>query len=87
MGGACAPLFCLPVSVAFRYNTAMSVTEIKTEILQLLPSDMADLAQWFEAVQAVAWDRQMAEDVKAGRLDALVARAKARVAAGQCQPL
>jgi hypothetical protein len=65
----------------------MSVTEIKAEILQLPPSDMANLAQWLQEVQADAWDRQMAEDVKAGRLDALVARAKAQVAAGQYQPL
>jgi hypothetical protein len=65
----------------------MSVTEIKTEISQLPSADLADLAQWFEEFQADAWDRQIAEDVKAGRLDALVARAKEQVKAGQCWPL
>ena len=33
------------------------------------------------------WDRQMEEDVKAGRLDRLFAKAEADIAAGRTKPL
>jgi hypothetical protein len=66
------------------YNTVMSVTEIKSEILQLPPSEMANLAEWFEEIYHDAWDRQIAEDMKAGRFDALLQRVEEQAASGQC---
>lgn len=65
----------------------MSVQEIEAVISQLPPAELAELAEWFAEFQADAWDRQIAQDVEAGRLDALVARAKQQVEAGQCRPL
>lgn len=53
----------------------MSVQEIETVISQLPPADLAELAQWFEDFHADAWDRQIAQDVKAGRFDAILQRA------------
>ncbi len=72
----------------------MSVQELETAIAQLPPTDLAELAHWLQQFQASqetqaheqeadAWDRQIAQDAETGRLDALVARAKEQVQAGQ----
>lgn len=65
----------------------MSVTEIKTIISQLPPTDLADLTEWFEEFQEDAWDRQIAQDVEAGRFDALRQRVREQRQAGLCRPL
>ncbi len=52
----------------------MSIAEVKTIISQLPPPDLADFAAWFEEFQEDAWDRQIAEDVKAGRFKAILQR-------------
>ncbi len=65
----------------------MSITEIKSEISQLPPQELADLAQWFEELQADAWDRQIAHDVQTGRFDAILQRVDEQAEAGQCRPL
>ena len=69
------------------YNGLMSITEIKTIIAQLPPPDLADLTEWFEEFQADQWDRQIANDVKAGRFDAILRRVDEQVESGQCRPL
>ncbi len=71
----------------------MSVQELETVIARLPPADLAELAHWLQEFQAGqelqanqeadAWDRQIAADVQAGRLDATLARAKEQVQAGQ----
>jgi hypothetical protein len=65
----------------------MSITEIKTEISQLPPADLMDLAEWLEEYQADAWDRQIARDVKAGRFEAILQKVNEQAEAGQCRPL
>ena len=65
----------------------MSLTEIKTEVARLPEVNLADLARWFEELQADAWDQQIARDVKAGRFDAIFQRVEEQVEAGQCRPI
>lgn len=65
----------------------MSVQDLKAEIAQLPPQELADLAAWFAEFQAQAWDRQIAQDAKAGRFDDLIQRARDQVRSGQCRPL
>ena len=65
------------------YNGFMSITEIKTIISQLPPTDLADLTEWFEEFQEDAWDRQIANDVKAGRFEAIFQRVDEQVESGQ----
>jgi len=65
----------------------MSITEIKTEVSQLPPTELADFAQWFEEFQEEAWDRQIAWDVKAGRFDTILRRVEEQAESGQCRPL
>lgn len=65
----------------------MSVKEIELAIEQLPPAELSELAQWFEEFHAQAWDKQIEQDIKAGKLDKLAAQAKAEYAAGRCKPL
>jgi len=65
----------------------VSVAEIERAIEQLPPDDLAQLARWFEEFMAQAWDRQIEEDVQAGRLDALIRQAEQDFEAGRSQPL
>lgn len=65
----------------------MSVKEIEVAIEQLPPSELSELAQWFEEFRAQTWDAQIEEDVKAGKLNKLAEQAKAEHRAGRCKPL
>jgi len=60
----------------------MSVKDIERAIEQLPPSEVAQLSQWFEEFQAQAWDRQIEQDARAGRFDALIEGARAEHALG-----
>jgi len=64
-----------------------SVSEIQAEIKKLSSADQRRLADWLEEMQADAWDAQIEEDIKAGRLDHLIAQAEADIAAGRTKPL
>jgi uncharacterized membrane protein YccC len=65
----------------------MSLRELETEVSKLPPSDLATFARWFEEYLAAAWDRQIEEDIRAGRLDEAGRRADAEFEAGRCKPL
>lgn len=65
----------------------MDIKEIESAIARLPPSELAELAKWFEEFQARAWDEQPERDVKAGRLDALIKQAEQDFEQGQCEPL
>ena len=64
----------------------MSVEEIEAAISQLSPDDLAQLADWFSEFQARAWEQQLENDVKAGKLDQLARQAKEDLADGKCTP-
>jgi hypothetical protein len=65
----------------------MSVDELEAAITQLSPGEMAKFARWFDEYRADQWDRQIEEDIKAGRLDALGEQADSDFEAGRCTPL
>ena len=65
----------------------MDVKEIESAIAQLSPSELAELAKWFEEFQARAWDAQLEQDVRTGRLDALIQQAEQDFEQGRCEPL
>lgn len=50
----------------------MSVKDIEPAIAQLPRPELAKLTAWFEEFLAQAWDKQLGEDMQAGRLDALL---------------
>ena len=52
----------------------MSVKEIESAITQLSAKDLAELMAWLENHHAQMWDKQIEDDLEAGRLDALPPR-------------
>lgn len=65
----------------------MSVKEVETAIAQLSPKELAELMAWLEEYHAQMWDRQIEEDLEAGRLDALLAEVDKEYEAGLSEPL
>ena len=59
------------------------VEEIETAIKKLKPKEIYEVADWLMALREEMWDQQMAADAEAGRLDKMVARAKAGYRAGK----
>ena len=66
---------------------SISLAEIELEIKKLSPQELARLANWFAKLYADQWDGEIEEDSNAGRLDRLIAQAKAQFEAGKCRPL
>jgi hypothetical protein len=61
-----------------------SIHEIEEAVLRLTPAELDEFRTWFAEFDAEAWDRQMADDVAAGRLDALADEAIEDLRAGRC---
>ncbi len=65
----------------------MSVKEIEAAISKLPKTDVAELMAWLAEYDAELWDRQIADDLDTGRLDALLGAVDTEIAAGHAQPL
>jgi hypothetical protein len=65
----------------------MDVKEIESAITRLPPTKLAELAEWFEEFHAQLWDKQLEEDVQAGRLDSLLREAEQEHEAGRSEKL
>ena len=64
-----------------------TIQEIEQAVERLGPEDLSAFRKWFAVFDADAWDRQIEEDAVAGRLDALMAEARADLRAGRCADL
>jgi hypothetical protein len=49
----------------------MTLHDIENAVAGLSPDELTKFRAWFVAFDGDAWDRQIEEDVRAGRLDAL----------------
>lgn len=78
------PLQCVILGC---YNGCMSLQEIESAIEQLTPDELSEPAACFEEYHAQAWDRQIEEDIQAGKLDKLAEQARAEFTAGRCKGL
>lgn len=65
----------------------MGVLEIERAIAQLSPEDLAKLAAWFARYHQDRWDQRIEDDLKAGRLDSLVAEVTREYDNGEARPL
>jgi hypothetical protein len=65
----------------------MSVTEIELAIRQLPAGDLAKLMAWLQEHHEQVWDKQIEDDLEAGRLDALLADVDKEYEAGLAKPL
>ena len=61
--------------------------KLEREIQKLSPQELADLRDWFRKYDAEAWDRQIEEHVRGGRLDGLAEQALAAHKAGRTKEL
>ena len=65
----------------------MSVQELEQAITQLSSEELDELAQWFTDYHQDEWDKQIAEDSAAGRLDKLMQKAHQQFEAGCCRTI
>lgn len=65
----------------------MTAKELEIAVTELPPAELSRFAKWFEEYIADAWDRQIEEDIAAGRLDKAGRQADAEFEAGRCTPL
>ncbi len=65
----------------------MSVQEIESAITRLPVTEVSELMFWLSEHHARLWDRQIEEDLDAGRLDALLAEVDGEYEAGLARPL
>ena len=65
----------------------MSIEELESAVSGLSANELSRFSQWFEEFMADQWDRQIEQDMKAGRLDAALNRADEHYKAGRCTPL
>jgi hypothetical protein len=63
------------------------VQQIESEVEKLSPKELAAFRKWFDEFDAAAWDRQIEDDVQAGKLDALAERALRSHASGKSNRL
>jgi hypothetical protein len=61
-----------------------TIAEIEDAVRRLSPEDLAAFREWFVQLDAQAWDRQIEEDVAAGRLDSLAEEALEDLRQGRC---
>ena len=61
--------------------------EIEDAISKLPAPELAEFREWFAEFDAAAWDRQIEDDVAAGRLDALAEEALRDLREGRCTDL
>jgi hypothetical protein len=63
------------------------VQKIEKDVRGLSPEELAEFRDWFLEFAWAAWDRQLENDVRAGKLDALADEALREHAAGKTKPL
>jgi len=63
------------------------VEQIGREIKSFSAEELAAFRQWFRDFDAEAWDRQIEEDVQAGKLDNLAEKALLAFASGKCDEI
>jgi hypothetical protein len=61
-----------------------SLREIEDAVQRLSPSELDAFRAWFAEFDAASWDRQLEDDIAAGRLDAPARDALNDLRAGRC---
>jgi hypothetical protein len=63
------------------------IERIERDVQALAPDELTAFRQWFQEFDAAAWDRQIEDDVRTGKLNALADAALKESAAGKCSDL
>jgi hypothetical protein len=78
----------LVIPALCKYLFAMTKLEkLEREIESLPPQDVHALGEWLDELREQLWDKQIERDAHAGKLDRLIAEARADIAAGRVKPL
>ncbi len=64
-----------------------NVEEIECAVAELPREELTRFRAWFSEFDAERWDRQLEEDVHAGKLDGLAEQALQDLRAGRCTEL
>jgi hypothetical protein len=64
-----------------------TIQEIENAVRHLSPDELAVFRAWFAEFDADLWDRQLEQDVAAGRLDKLAEEALTDLREGRCTEL
>lgn len=65
----------------------MSIQELEQAVVRLNPAELSEFGQWFEEFQQDLWDKQIADDSRNGRLDALIQQANRDFESGLCKKI
>ena len=65
----------------------MSVKDIENAITKLPAREVFDLMSWMAEYHAQIWDKEIEDDLQAGRLDALISEVDMEYEAGLARPL
>jgi hypothetical protein len=65
----------------------MTVKDLESAVSRLSSAELAEFAAWFDEHHSAMWDRQIAADARAGKLDKLTQQAEAEHRAGRCKQL
>lgn len=63
------------------------VEQLERTVSNLSPGDLAQFRAWFLEFDARVWDQQIETDLKAGKLDKLMADARTEYEQGKTRPL
>ena len=63
------------------------IEKLEREVQKLSRAELAAFRDWFREYDSDEWDRQIEEDVRAGKLDALAAEAIAEYKAGRTKEI
>lgn len=63
------------------------VENIEQQVQALSPEELAQFRAWFLEFDWAAWDRQIEQDVRVGKLEGLAQKALRDHAAGKTKPL
>ena len=63
------------------------VEQLEQRVSNLPPKDLAQFRAWFMEFDSRLWDEQIEADLKAGKLDVLIAEARAEFKQGKSRPL
>jgi predicted esterase len=58
------------------------IKALEAAVTALPPEDLAEFRRWFTEFDSARWDREIEQDVAAGRLDAFLAEAQADYLSG-----
>ena len=64
-----------------------TIDEIKFAIKTLPESEKSDLKRWLDEIDAQIFDDKIERDARSGKLDGLIAKARANYQAGRRTPL